>query len=105
MWLVPALSEGVLGSQLNQTGWVDRAVDLPERRRTGAADERRLTEGRMVQDVEGFHAEVQRVSFRQLEMLGQGQVPVLLEWPSESVARRVAEEPWIGFETAGIQET
>jgi hypothetical protein len=64
---------------LHQPRRVDGAVDLPEGGGTGDADKRRLPERGLVQHVEGIHPEIQRLSLQHLEMLGQSEVPVLLD--------------------------
>src|SRR5436309_6283548 len=59
----------------------------------------------MVQHIEEIGAEIQTMAFAKPEMLGHGQVPVLLERPAEGIARSVAEKSGIAGETCRIQVT
>ena len=73
--------------------------------RTTNADRGWLLERRMVQHIEEIGAEIQTVAFAKPEMLGHGQVPVLLERAAESIARSVAEKSGIACEARRIQVT
>src|SRR6476660_10403044 len=44
----------------------------------------------MVQHVERIHAEIQFMPFLKVDLLAKAQVPVLLEWTTESVTRNGA---------------
>ena len=82
-------SERVSRAQLDQTRGIDRIGNLAEVR-TANTDRGWLPERRMVQHVEEICAEIQTVTFAEFEVLGHGQIPVLLERPTEGIARSVA---------------
>src|SRR5207248_7632118 len=97
-------SERVSRAQLDQTRGIDSIGDLPKGR-TANTDRGWLPERRMVQHIEEIGAEIQTVAFAKPEMLGHGQVPVLLERATESIARSVAEKSGIACEARRIQVT
>src|SRR5580765_4018221 len=48
----------------------------------------------MIQNIEGIHPEIERVSFIKLEMFCEGEVPVLLERAAEGIPWNGAKARW-----------
>src|SRR5689334_3922591 len=85
------MSVTVIQTKLNQPRRYNSRCDLAEGRRSTDVDDARETEDRMVPQVENIHAEAQLVTFLDVEILEQREVPVLLEWTTERVAWHITK--------------
>ena len=90
------LTEVVFQTELNQTSGNCRLGDSTKGRRRRNVYYRWEPEDWVVPQVEEFCPELKCVTLRNCEPLGHGEVPVLLERSTESIARHVPGRLWRG---------